>query len=385
MPCYWNGKKVQIDYIDNACCIYGHLGYRLLTDPWLSNGAFEGSWYHQTGRVDLSNRDIFSVDSLYISHIHPDHFDPETLKKFRKDIPIIVLDHGPNFLHRKLAELGFTNLVKVKDREQVQMGPFKVTVYAPFVKHPFDDSVLGNFLDSAIVIEDGEDRVLNANDNTPTLETAKELRVIHGSFTKAQLKYAAAGPYPACFTNLSHYEKLSEKYRLLARYEKSMNQVADALGAKPIPFAGSYCLAGSLAAKNEYLAVDGLDPTQVPEGKPYRYETKPEVSSTELYFLCEQAREHLIKFQQRFSFFPDYSVGIKLSEGFYYKFNFKRENVKIAECDLICEMDPRLLKQILTRESHWNNAEVGCHIDFTRRGAYNPDISTMMSFFHVDT
>jgi len=38
--------------------------------------------------------------------------------------------------------------------------------------------------------------------------------------------------------------------------------------------------------------------------------------------------------------------------------------------------------RIANRDMHWNSAEVGCHIDFDRKGPYNPDVHMIMSFFH---
>jgi UDP-MurNAc hydroxylase len=45
-------------------------------------------------------------------------------------------------------------------------------------------------------------------------------------------------------------------------------------------------------------------------------------------------------------------------------------------------MDYRLLKRIVNRQAHWNNAEIGCHVDFIRTpNTYLPDVHTMLSFF----
>ena len=51
---------------------------------------------------------------------------------------------------------------------------------------------------------------------------------------------------------------------------------------------------------------------------------------------------------------------------------------------LTCELDQRLLRRILDRSSHWNNAEIGCHIEFVRTpNYYSPDIHTMLQFLHL--
>jgi len=51
---------------------------------------------------------------------------------------------------------------------------------------------------------------------------------------------------------------------------------------------------------------------------------------------------------------------------------------------LECRMDERLLRRILDRKSHWNNAEIGAHINFIRSpNVYEPDLHTILQFFHL--
>ena len=47
-------------------------------------------------------------------------------------------------------------------------------------------------------------------------------------------------------------------------------------------------------------------------------------------------------------------------------------------------MDNKLLRRILDRKAHWNNAEIGTHITFKRYPKnMEPDVHTIMSFFHL--
>jgi hypothetical protein len=51
---------------------------------------------------------------------------------------------------------------------------------------------------------------------------------------------------------------------------------------------------------------------------------------------------------------------------------------------LFCYMEPDLLRDILYRKVHWNNAEIGCLIRFDRRpNVYMPDVHTLLSYFHL--
>ena len=98
-----------------------------------------------------------------------------------------MLDHPPNFLHRVLREMGFTNLVAIGDGAAAQLGPFRTTLYAPFTTHLFHESTIGNLIDSAAVFEQGGRSVFNFNDNTPDVASALRLKARHGRPTVAQI------------------------------------------------------------------------------------------------------------------------------------------------------------------------------------------------------
>ena len=80
-------------------------------------------------------------------------------------------------------------------------------------------------------------------------------------------------------------------------------------------------------------------------------------------------------------------LNIELKSNVYLK--IENEDVQIVKGKennrhLYCDLDLRLLKRILQRNSHWNNAEIGCHIDFVRTpNYYSPDMHTMLQFLHL--
>ena len=127
---------MKIKFISNACAIFeSDKGTKILSDPWIVNGVFEGSWCH-FHKLETKIEDLQDVDAIYVSHIHPDHYD-ERFFDFSREIPIIVLDHGLNFLHKKLIEKGYKNLIKVKDKQTINFKDIKISLFAPFVKHVF--------------------------------------------------------------------------------------------------------------------------------------------------------------------------------------------------------------------------------------------------------
>jgi UDP-MurNAc hydroxylase len=245
---------MKLTFITNACAIYEHDNFWLMTDPWLVPGAF-GTWIHDPPIVSKPE-DFKNVDALYISHIHPDHLCEKTLEVFRRDIPIITLKDKLSLAERKLKELGFTDIRAMEDRERGKIGPFDVTMFGPFTKHPFhaDACEIGNVVDSSLLVAAGGASVLNTNDNTPSFEAAEWLAKEYGPFDIAQLNWNNAGPYPACFDNLTDDEKRAEAKRCLDRNLYHMAAVARRLKPKVVmPFAGAYKLGYGKEHLNEFL------------------------------------------------------------------------------------------------------------------------------------
>jgi UDP-MurNAc hydroxylase len=433
---------MKLTFICNACAIIEQDGSRLLTDPWLTGGAFEGAWYHYPPLATRPQH-VCDVDYLYLSHLHPDHFDPDALACFRRDIPVVALDHGENFLIRMLRSLGFSAIVALKDGEARRLGPFEITLFAPFSKHAFHETAIGNLIDSALVVTSSGQSILDTNDNTLTAEAAARLRQRFGRFTVAQLNYNAAGPYPACFNNLSQADKFAEHERVLQRNIAHLAAIARILEPRWVmPFAGAYVLGGKQAIKNSYLGTTtwddaaarlvrldpGLRALVMHEGLTFDLATGDfvngryvpvDVAAQERYiaevlaplrypheFDLESgaqevldawirrwlavARSNLWRMQERFAIAPDCRVYLRLGDR-AAELAFGAPEIRFidnaeARCAPFLEasLDPRLLARILTTAAHWNNAEIGCHIDFWREpNTYHPDVHILLSFLHI--
>jgi UDP-MurNAc hydroxylase len=424
-------SNFSFQFIGNACGIFtGIDGTKLLCDPWLIDGVFEGSWCH-CPPIKTRPADVAHVDAIYLSHIHPDHFD-ERFFPFDASIPIITLDNQYNFLPRKLESLGFHNLILIRDGEHAVFREFKLQCFAPFAKDAFHDAAIGNIIDSALVVECDELRALNANDNTPTVEAAQRIRE-DGPVDFAMLNYNAAGPYPSCFNNLSDDEKAREHRRILRRnFDHVLKVIAYLQPSCVLPFAGAYAIGGKESHKNRYLGTTTWDEcaeflrTNLPattntriitlrendvlnirtctanrpyvpiniaetqsylEGSlshlPYPYESDihpdPQVLLNDVQEAAVRMRERWV----RFGIQPKTAVFISTPSGeqCIYKGATPR---KEGDCRLICSMDSRLLRRILDRTAHWNNAEIGCHINFHRDpNVFEPDLHVGLAFFHL--
>jgi UDP-MurNAc hydroxylase len=423
--------SLTFEFIGNACGIFtGRDGTRVLCDPWIANGVFEGSWYHYPP-LSTTPADVLNVDAVYVSHLHPDHFD-ERFFNFDKNIPIIALEHGHNFLRKKLLELGYNNLVLVKDGETVAFKEFAITLFAPFTRNNFHEAEVGNLIDSAMVIECDGMKAFNANDNTPTPESCVELQQRFGTIDLAMINYNAAGPYPGSFANLSDAEKRSEHDRILDRNIAYMHTLVETLAPRMVlPFAGAYILGGYLSRLNDYLGTTTWDvcaqklneigltatavvrlrehdvlnietgkssPEYVPlsaehlkhyiqqvSGDKYPHELDNAPNSAQIIADLGTASDRMRQRMDRAGISSDCTVTIDVDgKPVQIHPTFSKETDLTATPRLACTLDLRLLRRILDRVSHWNNAEIGCHVQFNRvPNEYQPDLHTALQFLHL--
>jgi len=416
---------MKFKFIGNAGGIFtGSKGTKILCDPWIVDGVFESAWYHYPPlKTKLS--DIQNVDGIYVSHIHPDHYD-ERHFDFPKDIPLIILNEGPNFLKKNLINKGYSNFIEIKNDQTVQFKEFKLTLYKPFTKHIFEESLIGNLIDSALVLENDDVTAINFNDNQSDENACSFLKNKFKNIDLAMLNYNAAGPYPSCFDNLSTEEKINENKRILKRNFDHLCNIIPILQPKSVlPFAGAYIIGGKNYFKNEYLGTTTLDECadylnrnlkfnskvfclrenqtydiknqkqldkykkldlnemknyiQSIKDKKYDYENDNMPDVSKLIDEVKMASTKLLERVKKFNIQLKSNVFIKVG----------KENVQIvkgqdSDRHLYCDLDLRLLNRILNKKAHWNNAEIGTHINFKRvPNKMDPDVHTCMSFFHL--
>jgi UDP-MurNAc hydroxylase len=128
-------------------------GTTLLCDPWLAGSTYWRSWWNYPPvQPGLFSR--LAPDAIYLTHIHWDHFQGVSLRRFSRDTRIIIpRAPGPRMLE-DLQNMGFTEIVELGHGESFQLSDeFKITSYHFHI-----------FLDSALVIETEGHTLLNAND-----------------------------------------------------------------------------------------------------------------------------------------------------------------------------------------------------------------------------
>lgn len=149
---------MRLTYYGQACTLVEAGGLKILTDPWLTEGAYQGMWFHTHILADAGiTPETFpkDIDYLYLSHEHQDHMDVTTLKYFRRDVPLLICRFSTTKFRDYLRGLGFTNIREVESREQLDLGnDVQATIYRT-VEYTND---------SAILIEHDGVRVFNETD-----------------------------------------------------------------------------------------------------------------------------------------------------------------------------------------------------------------------------
>jgi L-ascorbate metabolism protein UlaG (beta-lactamase superfamily) len=86
-------------------------GKNIITDPWLTDPLYMGQLWH---RGSFKPKKLPRLDLILVSHGHEDHFDPKTLSKFSKNIPIVIFKP----YEKSARKLGFKKIhpMQVGDR-----------------------------------------------------------------------------------------------------------------------------------------------------------------------------------------------------------------------------------------------------------------------------
>lgn len=240
---------------------------KILCDPWLTDGAYYGSWCNFPP-IELEKCNLTNIDYIYISHIHPDHFDPNTMAKIDPSTPVLIHHYHQNFLKRNIERLGFS-VIELENGVPFKIGEKeKITIYAAdncdptICGHMFGcitKNIKGSMqLDSLCVIEDDKFTLVNTNDCPFDIaeKALSQVKKKHREIDVALVGYTSASLYPHCMMSYSEKEmelgKQRAKQRGLTTGLKTLNLLQPKFY---MPFAGTYILGGANYKKNKNLPI----------------------------------------------------------------------------------------------------------------------------------
>lgn len=248
---------MKIKYYYSACIqITTSDKIKILCDPWFTPGAYMGSW-HQFPLVKDPIKMIENPDLIYISHIHPDHYDPIFLKKIfkkfgKKKILIPKLKNNYLLMRSKFDGINCT------PTENLKIGKNNIHIIPNITESNSD-------IDSALIVNDGNYTFLNLNDCLWNKSHVKEIKKITNHYKKKidfmALGHSGAGPYPQ-----TYYDPIKNKKKLLKeaklkeiKFINLYKRYCSYFDANMhLPFAGKYILGGRLWNINNFRG--SIDP-----------------------------------------------------------------------------------------------------------------------------
>ncbi|HXH25335.1 MAG TPA: MBL fold metallo-hydrolase, partial [Vicinamibacterales bacterium] len=124
---------MRVTYYGQACTLIEAAGRKILTDPWLTEGAYLGTWHHTHLLADAGVTPAAfpkDVDYLFLSHEHEDHLDAETLAHFPPDVPVLICRFPTPKFRRHLESLGLRRITEVASGMPLDLGDgLEVTIF----------------------------------------------------------------------------------------------------------------------------------------------------------------------------------------------------------------------------------------------------------------
>jgi UDP-MurNAc hydroxylase len=264
---------MKLTFVASATTIIEHKNTKILTDPWVIGKPFFGSWAHYPP-VEPRLNELNSVDYIYISHVHQDHADEETLKAISDDIPIIIYDFDSQGLKKRLESYG-KKVITLKHGEEFHCGDgLKICIYIADDCNPeickkhfgcgkMESKYRASTIDTMAVFDSGTKTILNINDCPYELAktTLDRIKKKYNKIDFLLTCYCGASAYPQCYENYTDKEKLGfrniqYKTMMLLTGGNFINHI------KPdyyMPFAGTFTLAGKASKLQKFKAVHTVE------------------------------------------------------------------------------------------------------------------------------
>jgi UDP-MurNAc hydroxylase len=426
-------EAIYVKYIYSSCIITKTPDISILHDPWFTEGIYDGSWY-QFPKIQNPIQSIGDVDLIFISHIHPDHYDSNFLIEYFKLYgvkKVLIADHLPNHLAGKMKSDGIEPTI-LKDK--IVIGKTSIEII-PHKTGSISD------IDSAIIIKyhsinNKSNCVVNCNDIFYDEQFFRKIKNVSKEVDILLCGFTGAGPYPQTYFDSNDPQiRIEADIKKLAFFEQYKN-IINLIDAKVnIPFAGKYLLGGKLSHLNEFRGV--ADPVEVLNFDPKAIilsDNGGEINTDNLlpnstrsisYDLhkinnrIDQIKHLQMDYERLFNLDISYKLPIErllfiasqkaivkseCIEDYFFCIHLPKEKVAIINANknnsknIYFEnnnsnlpfprseifIDIRYLFGLLTHIYHWNNAEVGSLIE-TRRfpNVFNRKAQSFLNYLSV--
>ncbi len=145
---------MKFTILSHAGLLIEHDGKQILFDPWLVGSCYWRSWWNYPP-VSPQLIEGLKPDYIFLSHLHWDHFQGPSLRKFPRSTPVVIPKDHFTRMRDDLYGMKFGNVIELPHG-----GVFPVSPDLRVFSYHFLPTT-----DSALVIEAGRYVILNANDS----------------------------------------------------------------------------------------------------------------------------------------------------------------------------------------------------------------------------
>ncbi len=143
----------SVQLVNHACLVIDMAGVRIVTDPWLEGAVFGDSW--ELLAPSPATVAELAPDFIWLSHEHPDHFSPRTLRSVppgeRKKITVLHRTTTNRAVVSYCESLGYRTM-ELEPGVRFRLSP-RVSVEVGLVAE-----------DSWLYVTDGDRSILDLND-----------------------------------------------------------------------------------------------------------------------------------------------------------------------------------------------------------------------------
>ena len=419
---------MEIRSLNNATIYIKSDSCSILIDPWLIGDLYSGAWSPYSKLQDLSF--LSSINYVFISHIHEDHWDLATLERIPRDAKILI----PNMLvnkviDRKLRELGFASIELVETNKVFFINEYiSLKIISPLNAFAQDlDQYENGYeydatnIDTSLLLMDEESQSshLFLCDNSP-YDLNRLIAEMNGDLTTFWYPFNSyAQDYPICYENLSENDKCLIYDEMHKKRIDATTAAINQLSPKYcLPHSSDFVLNGPLTDKfSKYTSADFVERARV--AKRYgqsltncaiqsEYLDSGDVMIIKAGDICikrnvnhwdkvepnaslppfktaviadmknvlcdafDKMLERTMRFEIDISGADDWVIIIS-TESIQAIFCFNEKKLFIDKSIdlegrkiLRVSLSDKQLSALIMRELHWNNAMIGCHLRFSR-------------------
>lgn len=249
---------MKITHYSNSFISVRSQDEHIVCDPWMGKANTGGWQSFPEYSVDQLARHLSDARWIYISHLHDDHFHPETLKILGLlDRDFVIKRFKSPVMRERLKKLGVTRIHEFDPFTVNRLGPFEVAIFPQMTSNSsgFEDDV--NYdLDTSIVIKADGTVFFNQVDNPLSLLDLTRIRDFIadqlGAVDVACIMSGAASEYPHLFLGI---DQAGEKRRLVERSLADLGDWLRLLNPRYFfPAGGTYLIPGWMGVFNENIA-----------------------------------------------------------------------------------------------------------------------------------